>query len=81
MVDTQISDHLRVFTVLRSLAPRSRSQKIHLRNLKIFKRDKFMQDLHMAPFSIMDLFDDVNDKLFAFEKKNPGKPRLARPIP
>ena len=23
----------------------------------------------MAPFSIMDLFDDVNGKLFAFEKK------------
>ena len=40
-----------------------------------------MQDLHLAPFSIMDLFDDVNDKLFAFEKKNPGKPRLARPMP
>ena len=31
-----------------------------------------MQDLHMAPFSIMDLFDDVNDKLFAFEKKIRG---------
>ena len=24
----------------------------------------------MAPFSIMDLFDDVNGKLFAFEKKS-----------
>ena len=35
----------------------------------------------MAPFSIMDLFDDVNGKLFAFEKKNPGKPRLTPPIP
>ena len=35
----------------------------------------------MAPFSIMDLFDDVNGKLFSFEKKNPGKPWLAQAIP
>ena len=26
----------------------------------------------MAPVSIMDLFDDVNGKLFAFEKKIRG---------
>ena len=65
VVDTQISDHSLVFTVLRSVAPRSRSRKICFRSLKNFNHEKFVQDLHMAPFSIiMNLFDDVNDKLF-----------------
>ena len=59
VVDAEISDHSLDFTVLRSLAPRSRSRKICFRSLKNFNQDKFMHDLDMAPFSIMDLFDDV----------------------
>ena len=65
---TQMSDHSLVFTVLRSVASRSRSRKICFRSLKNFNEEKVMQDLHMAPFSIMNLFDDVNDKLFTFEQ-------------
>ncbi|PFX18374.1 Transforming growth factor beta-2 [Stylophora pistillata] len=68
VVDTQISDHSLVFTVLRSVAPRSRSRKICFRSLKNFNQEKFVQDLRIAPFTIMNLFDDVNDKLFAFEQ-------------
>ena len=67
VVDTQISDHSLVFTILRLRAPRSRSRKICLRSLKNFHRDKFIQDLQMAPFSIVDMFDEVDDKLYAFE--------------
>ena len=66
VVDTQISDHS--LTILRSTAPKLRSRKVYLRSLKNFKRDKFIQDLQMAPFSIVDLFDEVNDKLYAFEQ-------------
>ena len=58
-VDAEISDHSLDFTVLRSLAPRSRSRKICFRSLKNFNQDKFIHDLDVAPFSIMDLFDDV----------------------
>ena len=68
VVDTQISDHLLVFTILRSRAPRSRSRKICVRSFKNFNRDKFIQDLQMAPFSIVDVFDEVDDKLYAFEQ-------------
>ncbi|XP_066020921.1 uncharacterized protein [Pocillopora verrucosa] len=67
-VDKQISDHSLVFTILRSRAPRSRSCKICVRSLKNFNRDKFIQDLQMAPFSIVDVFDGVDDKLYAFEQ-------------
>ena len=65
VVDTQISDHSLVFTILRSRAPRSRSRKICVRGFKNFNRDKFIQDLQMAPFSIVDVFDEVDDKLYA----------------
>ena len=68
VVDTQISDHSLVFTILRSRAPRSRSRKICVRSFKNFNRDKFIQDLQMAPFSIVDVFDEVDDKLYAFEQ-------------
>ena len=68
VVDTQRSVHLLVFTILRSRAPRSRSRKICVRSFKNFNRDKFIQDLQMAPFSIFDVFDEVDDKLYAFEQ-------------
>ena len=32
-----------------------------------FDSDAFLKDLHIAPFNVMEVFDDVNDKLFAFE--------------
>ena len=67
-MDTLISDHSLVFTILPSTAPGSRSRKICLRSLKNFNRDKFIQDLQMAPFSIVDVFDEVDDKLYAFEE-------------
>ena len=68
VVDTQISDHSLVFTVLRSVAHRLSSRNICFCSLKHFNQEKFVQDLDIAPFSIMNLFDDVNDKLFAFEQ-------------
>ena len=68
VLHTQISDHSLVFTILRSRAQRSRSRKICVRSFKNFNRDKFIQDLQMAPFSIVDVFGEVDDKLYAFEQ-------------
>ena len=67
VIDVQISDHSLVYTILRSSAPRTRSRKIVTRVYKTFKRDEFLTDLQSIPFSVMDIFDDVNDKLFVFE--------------
>ena len=67
VIDVQISDHSLVYTILRSSAPRTRSRQIVTRVYKTFKRDEFLNDLQSIPFSVMDLFDDVNDKLFVFE--------------
>ena len=64
VVDTQISDHSLVFTILRSRA-RSKIALSYAGSFKNFNRDKFIQDLQMAPFSIVDVFDEVDDKLYA----------------
>ena len=56
-----------VYTVLRASAPQSRSRKICFRSLKNVSQDHFLRDLHTAPFHIIELFDDVDDKIFAFE--------------
>ncbi len=68
VVDTQISNHSLVFTALRSSAPKSHSRKILCRSLKNYNQEKFLQDLHMVPFQIIDIFDDVDDTLYAFEQ-------------
>ena len=67
VVDVQISDHSLVYTILRISAPRLRSRKICMRSLKHFNHDLFVQDLYNIPFHIMDIFDEVDDKLFVFE--------------
>ena len=67
VIDVQISDHSLVYTILRSSAPRTRSRQIVTRVYKTFKRDEFLNDLQSIPFSVIDIFDDVNDKLFVFE--------------
>jgi len=35
--------------------------------MKNFSQEQFLRDLHSAPFHIIDLFDDVDDKIDAFE--------------
>ena len=64
VVDVHVSDHSLVYTVLRASSPRSRSRKICLKH---FDRDRFLSDLHIIPFHVMDVFDDADDKLFVFE--------------
>ena len=67
VIDVQISDHSLVYTILRRSAPRIRSRQIITRSYKTFKRDEFLNDLQSIPFHVMDIFDDVDDKLFVFE--------------
>ena len=67
VVDVQISDHSLVFTILRLSAPRLQSRKIYARSYKNFNPNIFLEDLQNVPFHVMDVFDDVEDKLFAFE--------------
>ena len=68
VVDTHISDHSLVYTILRSSAPRARSRKICFRSLKNFSQENFVRDMQFVPFHIIDLFDELDDKVYAFEQ-------------
>jgi len=69
VVDTQISDHSLVYCILRSRAPILRSRKICFRSLKSYSQEKMLNDLHKVPFlDVMEVFDDIDDKLYAFEQ-------------
>ena len=68
VVDTHISDHSLVYTILRSSAPRARSRKICFRSLKNFSQENFVRDMQFVPFHIIDLFDELDDKAYAFEQ-------------
>lgn len=67
VVDVQISDHFLVYAVLRASALRSCSRRICFRSLKTFNQDLFLRDLYSTHFHIMDIFDDIDDKLYVFE--------------
>ena len=68
VVDTHISDHSLVYTILRSLAPRARSRKICFRSLKDFSQEIFVRDMQIVPFHIIDVFDELDDKVYTFEQ-------------
>ena len=63
VVDTQLSDHSLVYTILRSSAPRTRSRKICFRSLKNFSRENFVHDMQIVPSHIIDLFHERDDKV------------------
>ena len=63
VVDTQFSDHSLVYTILRSSAPGTRSQKICFRSLKNFSRENFVHDMQIVPSHIIDLFHERDDKV------------------
>ena len=67
-MDTQFSDHSLVYTILGSSAPGTRSHKICFRSLKNSSRENFLHDMQIVPSHIIDLFDDLDDKVYASEQ-------------
>lgn len=67
VVHVQLSDHSQVHANFRKTAPKIRSRKLCFRSMKHFDQDLFLADLHTVPFNVMDVFEDVDDKLFVFK--------------
>ena len=67
VVHVKLSDHSLVYVILKKTVSKKRSRKLCLRSLKRFNRDSFLDDLHLILYSVMDVFDEVDDKLFVFE--------------
>ena len=67
VMDSSISDHDMVFAVLHLKVSRPKTTYITTRSLKNYNPDAFQFDMSGAPWSVVEVFDDVDDKLHAFD--------------
>ena len=67
VMDSSISDHDMVFAVLHLKVSRPRTTYITTRSLKKYNPDAFQFDMSGAPWSVVEVFDDVDDILHAFD--------------
>ena len=66
-MDSSISDHDMVFAVLHVKVSRPKTTYVTTRSLKNYNPDAFQLDMSCAPWSVVEVFDDVDDKLRAFD--------------
>ena len=67
VMENSISDHDLVYVTLRLKKPRSKPVYITTRSFKHYSPVNFNSDVSLAPWSIVDVFDDVEDKLYSFD--------------
>ena len=67
VMDSTISDHDMVFVVLHLKVSRPKTTYITTRSFKNYIPDSFQLDMSCAPWSVVEVFDDVDDKLHAFD--------------
>ena len=61
-----VSDHDLIYVMLRLKKPRTKPVYITTRSFKNYKPEAFYNDISLAPWSIVDIFDEVDDKLHEF---------------
>jgi len=66
VVPAPFSDHDLVFISLGLKKKRSKPVYVTTRSYKDFDPDSFLVDLNCAPWSVIDCFEDIDDKLNAF---------------
>ena len=68
IIECSVSDHDLVYAILRLKKQLSKPVYITTRYFKHYHPEAFYEDIEQAPWSVLDVFDDVNDKLFAFNE-------------
>ena len=67
VIDCLISDHDIIFTDLLLKASRPKVTYVKTRRFKNYNPEAFQYDMSFAPWSVLEIFDDVDDKLHAFD--------------
>ena len=65
--DCSISDHDIIFADLRLKASRPKVTYVKTRSFKNYNPDAFQYDMSFASWSVLEIFDNVDDKLLAFD--------------
>ena len=60
--------HNVICTVIKLLCPPVVPRRIYYRSYKHFNEESYVRDLHSAPFTLCDIFDDPDDKAWCFTK-------------
>ena len=66
VLEACISDHLPIFLTVSWILPKHSAKTIHRRSFKHFDPTSFNDDVARLPWSILNVFDDVDDKLMVF---------------
>ena len=66
VMHSSISDHDLVYAVLRLKKERPKPVYITTRSFKRYRANDFYADVSQTPWSVIDVFDDADDKLHAF---------------
>ena len=66
VADSFISDHLPIYLTVSWLSPKRPTNLIHRRSFKHFDPALFDEEVARLPWSVLDVFDDVDDKLLVF---------------
>ena len=66
VVSHSISDHELVVATLSLKKPRPRPTYVTIRSFKHYNREAFLQDIAAVPLSVIDIFEDTDDKLNVF---------------
>lgn len=66
-IETGISDHLRVYTVLKAKMLHANAEVVKKRIFKTFNRDDFQKYLSRVPFHAAYVFDDIDDVYWCWE--------------
>ena len=67
VVDCLISDHDVIFTDLLLKASRPKVTYVKTRSFKNYNPEVFQYDMSFAPWYVLEIFDDVDDELRAFD--------------
>ena len=67
VMENSIGDHDLVYVTLRLKKARFKPVYITTKSFKHYSPVDFNSDVSLAPWSIVDVFDDVEDKLYAFD--------------
>ena len=68
VLNTSFSDHLPILLQINSTIPCPQPSLITHRSFKHFNQASFVDDLYYIPWSILDIFDDPDDKVEAFNR-------------
>lgn len=66
VIPCSISDHDLIYAKLQLKPEKPKPSYICTRSFKNYKSDSFLSETEKVPWSVMDMFDEVDDRLFVF---------------